>query len=144
MTARMSTLGLGLLVGVLSTCSKESTAPSAESIVGTWSATKVQYASTTGLGTVDVIALGGVGTLVLNEDRTFQFYCALGQKTIENVVGTWDVSDGLTLTISPTNKMQFDATLSGNTLTMTGADRGYDFDNDNELEDAKLSMTLKR
>ncbi len=144
MAARVRTLSLGVLIGVLSACSKESTAPSAESIVGTWSATKVQYASTTGLGTVDVIALGGTATLVLNQDMTFHYYCALGQKTIENIVGTWDVSDGLTLTISPTNKMQFDASLSGNTLTMSGADRSYDFDNDNELEDAKLSMTFTR
>lgn len=144
MFARKRMLGLGLVFGVVVACSKEATAPSADSIIGTWTATRVQYASTTGLGTVDVIALGGTATLVLNEDGTFQYYCALGSKTIENVVGTWDVSDGLTLAISPTNKMQFDASLSGNTLTMTGADRGYDFDDDNELEDAKLSMTLKR
>lgn len=138
-------LALATVLGGAISCGGENSAgPSPSSITGTWQATKVEYVSTTGLGTVDVVALGGSATLVLNADQTFTYVCTLGATTIEDLTGTWDTSDGLTLSMSATNKMQFDASLSGNTLTLAGADRGYDFNDDDVWEPAKLNLTLTR
>ena len=50
----------------------------------------------------------------------------------------------LTLNMGSNNQMQFDATLSGNTLTLTGADRDYDLNDDGMPEPAKLNLTLTR
>ncbi len=142
MRATGHALAISLLLATVAACGGDkATGPSATSIVGTWQAIHVQYLSTTGLGTVDVIAQGGSATLVLNADQTFQYTCAAAG---EFLTGTWDVSDGLTLAISPTNKMQFDASLAGNTLTLSGADREYDFNSDGVREPAKLSITLTR
>lgn len=143
MYVRGHCLALSLLLGAVAACSgSNATGPSPASIVGTWQATKVQYVSTTGLGTVDLVAQGGTATLVLDADHTFQYTCTPAGKPAEVLTGTWDVSDVLTLSMSPTNEMQFDASLSGNTLTLTGAYRDYDFNNDGMGEPARLNMTL--
>lgn len=144
MYVRGHALALNVLLGAVAACGNNAAGPSAASIVGNWQATKVQYVSTTGLGTVDVIAEGGTATLVLHADGTFEYTCALGATVIEDLTGDWDVSDGLTLSMSATNKMQFDVSLSGNTLTLTGAYREYDFNDDSIREPARLDLTLRR
>jgi hypothetical protein len=142
MYVRVHSLALSFLLSVLAACSGSTAGPSPASIVGTWQASKVQYVSTTGLGTVDLIAQGGSATLELNADHTFRYTCTPAGKPAEVLTGTWDVSDVLSLSMSPTNEMQFDASLSGNTLTLTGAYRDYDFNNDGMGEPARLNMTL--
>lgn len=137
-------LTVGLLLGAAVSCKKDATGPSPASITGTWQATKVEYVSTTGLGAFDVVAHGGSATLTLNADKTFTYLCTLGAKTVENLAGTWDVTDVLTLSMGPNNQMQFDAALKGNTLTLSGADRDYDLNNDGLGEPAKLNLTLTR
>lgn len=144
MYTRRQIFAAALLLGAAISCKKDSTGPSAASITGTWQATKVLYVSTTTLGSEDVIAEGGHATLALNADKSFGYLCILGADTIENIAGTWDASDGLTLNLGPNNQMQFDASLSGNTLTLAGADRDYDFNDDGNREPAKLSLTLTR
>lgn len=137
-------LTLGLLLGGAISCKSDSTGPSAASITGIWQATKVEYVSTTGLGSFDVVDHGGSATLMLNTDKTFSYLCTLGTDTVENLTGTWDVTDVLTLNMGPNNQMQFDASLARDTLTLTGADREYDLNDDGMREPAKLNLTLTR
>ena len=80
---------------------------------------------------------------MLNFDQTFGFTCA--QCWSDKLIGgTWSVTDVLTLSMGTNNEMQFDATLSGNSLALTGADRDYDFNNDGKGEPGKLNITLAR
>jgi hypothetical protein len=64
------------------------------------------------------------------------------------VSGTWSSTDVLTLNLPPVGEIsgewQFDATLSGDTLTLTGADTSWDFDDDGSIEDAKFNLTFVR
>ena len=90
MYLRGHALALSLAFCAVAACGgNKTTGPSPGSIAGTWRATRVQYVSTTGLGTVDVIAQGGTATLVLNADQSFQYTCAVAG---EFLIGTWDVS----------------------------------------------------
>ena len=137
-------LALSIVLGAVAACKNDkATGPSPTSIVGTWQATKVQYVSTTGLGSVDVVAQGGSATLVLNSDQTFSFTCSKCWSD-KLLTGTWSVTDVLTLKMGTNNEMQFDATLSGDALSLTGADRDYDFNSDGKGEPGKLNIALAR
>lgn len=116
-------------------------------LAGTWTASRVEFVSTASSPTrVEIVAMGGRVTLALAADRTYTLTTEIPGEPAETERGTWDSSsDVLTLRESGTaGDMQFDYTLSGNTLTASGADGEFDFDGDGAMEPAKLSIVAAR
>ena len=127
-------------------CSKEGTGPSPAQLAGTWQVIKYEYVSTQGLGTVDLIAGGGSGTLVLTAD-TFRLSVAPASGAPVNITGTYEI-DGIDLMrVTPagvTWYFAFDMAFSGGTLTLTNGSGEYDFNGDTQFEPAKLNLTMTR
>jgi len=93
-------LALGL--GMAAACGGgDSVGPPKEQIVGSWAATKVEYVSTTGLGTVELIGAGGTATLVLNADNTWVFTYTPPGGTSEVQTGTYELNGDL-MKVTPT------------------------------------------
>lgn len=126
----------------------DGTGPSAEELAGTWNATKAELVSVANPSIrLDVVALGGTVQLVLNENKTFTLTSTLPGEPAEVASGTWSSSvDQLTLTFTSglSGDMQFDMALSGDTLTLGGADDDFDFNDDGVEEPAKVYLTLAR
>lgn len=129
-----------------------SSGPSADSLVGTWIAspahasTFVEFVDKSNPSAkVELIALGGTVTLTLKQDKTFTLTVSIPGQSPEADQGTWSSSsDVLTLTYSPTSNMQFDLGLSGNTLSLGGADAPFDVNDDGVEESTKLSVKMVR
>ena len=147
MGAKRSGLVLLLFVGAALACSNDGVGPSVDQIVGTWTATKVEYVSVSQpVQTVDLIAEGGTATLVLNANESYTFTLTPSGEPPVIDTGDWDL-DGDIFTVMPngtTFELQFEIALSGNTLTLSGADAEYDFDDDQQEEDAKMNLVLVR
>lgn len=114
---------------------------------GTWSATRLEYASVASPATkVELVAAGGHASLVLAADKTYTVTTVLPGGAETTTSGTWtSSSDVLTLReTGSSGDMQFGYTLSGNTLTLTGADGEYDFDGDGTMEAAKMNIAATR
>ena len=122
----------------------DSAAVDPESLVGTWDATKLEFARVADpQDKEDVIGdLGGdfVITLAVNGGCTGEL--TVPPDPVENMTGTWSASvDVFTLHWSgDTHTTQFDMTLSGNTLTLAGGDVEYNFGTGDEA--AKLTVVL--
>jgi hypothetical protein len=122
------------------------TAPSAETLAGTWRATRAEFVSqanvrvevvSRGVVLVLVLAAGGSGTLTVTEPGA----------AAEVFTGTWHAStDVLTMTWTSGlhGNSQFDMTLSGNTLTLSGGHVMYDVDGNDVDDEAVLNITLVR
>jgi hypothetical protein len=135
--------GSGLLA-LLAACSS-GTAPPADDFVGTWHATKVEYASTSGMGMVDIVALGGTVTLQLNADKTAVLTITPAGQSPQVTSGAWSNSiDVFNFTVGSSNGWSWDYSLSAGTLTLTGADTSYDFDDNGTQDDAKFNLTLTK
>lgn len=120
--------------------------PPAE-MVGTWNVTRYELVSTSSSTTkVDLISLGGSATLAMKADGTYQMAMQAPGQPAESPTGTWSLStDVLTTTQDGmAGNMQFDYTLSGSTLTLTGADSQWDFNGDGVDEPAKLNIAAVR
>ncbi|MBE0593520.1 MAG: lipocalin family protein [Gemmatimonadales bacterium] len=142
-----STLWLAALPALMwaSASCGDSTAVDPQSLLGTWDATKLEFTRVANTSDkVDLIDLGGefVITLAANDVCTGTF--TVPGELPENLTGTWSVSvDVFTLHWDgDTGNTQFDMTLSGNTLTLTGGDVDYDFGNGDEA--AKLTVVLDK
>jgi hypothetical protein len=116
--------------------------------VGTWDATQAQIVSVANPSIkVDLVTLGGTMELVLSGGRTFTLTVSMPGQPVQQSAGTWSSSsDVLTLTYTSghSGNSQFDMNLSGDTLTLTGANTDYDFDNDTVYEPAKMNLILAR
>lgn len=120
---------------------------SSADLAGTWNVTKYELVSSASSTTkVDLIAQGATATLVMKSDGTYQMTTTIPGQADETLTGTWSASsDVLTTTqVGMSGNMQFNYTLSGSTLTMWGADSGWDFNGDDVDEPAKLNMTAVR
>ncbi|KPK79781.1 MAG: hypothetical protein AMS25_11390 [Gemmatimonas sp. SM23_52] len=147
MAAKRSGLSLLLFVGAALACGGDGVGPSADEVVGTWTATKVEYVSVSQpVQTIDLIAEGGTGTLAFSAAGTYLFTLEPIDTPGQVDTGAWEL-DGDILTMWPrgTNfEMRFDVVLSGNRLTLSGGDAQFDFDGDHEADDAKLYLVLVR
>jgi len=139
---------VGLAVGAGVACGGDGGAgPSPQSLVGTWGATKAELVMVSNPSTkVDLVAMGGTVQLVLTTANTFTLTVSMPGEPLEQSGGTWSSGDVLTLTYTSgrSGNQQFDISLSGNTLTLTGADTDYDFDDDGVYEAAKVNLALLR
>jgi hypothetical protein len=116
--------------------------PSPSELAGTYSLTRCEYVSTTGLGTVDLIAGGGTGTLVLTTDSLF-LNVTPSSGTPVVLAATYEVRGIDLIRVTPAGASWYwawDMTRSGNTLKLTGADAEYDFNHDALGEPAKWNL----
>lgn len=147
MAAKRSGLSLLLFLGAAVACGGDGVGPSADEIVGSWTVTKVEYVSVSQpVQTIDLIAEGGTGTLVFNAAGTYVFTLTPSGEPAQLDTGDWEL-DGDIMSMWPngTNfEMQFDVALSGDRLTLSGADTEYDFDGDHQEDEAKLNLALVR
>jgi hypothetical protein len=136
-----------VLVGALVwTAACSDTGPSADSFVGTWRATKMEFVRVANPSeTVDLIAdLGGSFTITFSADSTWEAIQTVPSVAPDTVDGHWSVSlDVLTLTqTGQSGNRQFTFVLSGDTITLTGGDVEWDFGSGDEA--ATLSITLTK
>ncbi len=120
--------------------------PSKAEITGTWQATKVEYTTPAGVPMVDLIALGGSASLVLNTDNSLVYTITPAGGVANVTTGTWQLSTDM-MTVTPTGMLfswQFDVEYSTDELRMSGADVEFDYDNDDIDEPAKLNLVLTR
>ncbi len=133
-------------IGLAGACGGEGTGPSPTELAGTWQVVKCEYVSTQGLGTVDLIAGGGSGTLVLTTD-TFRLTVTPAGGAPVTLTGTYEI-DGIDLMrVTPagvTWYFAFDMSLSGGSLTLRNGSGEYDFNGDTQFEPAKLNLAMHR
>jgi hypothetical protein len=132
-------LGAGAALAVA--CSDD-TGPSEDELVGTWNATKLEFV-TEGL-TFDAIAFGATLQLVLRGDGTYTVTLGFPGEPAETETGTWSASEDVLTLSGSSGDMQFDMSLSGGTLRLTGADGEFDIDDDGVDEPVKVNLTLVR
>jgi hypothetical protein len=128
-------------------CSKEGTGPSQAELVGTWQVVKCEYVSTQGLGTVDLIAGGGSGTLVLTTTDSIHLTVTPATGSPVSFAGTYEVSGIDLMKITPagvTWYWAFDMSLSGATLTLNNGSGQYDFNADGQPEPAIWNLTMSK
>jgi hypothetical protein len=139
---------VGMAVGAGIACGGDGgTGPSPETLVGTWGATKAEFVSVASPSTkVDLVAMSGTVQLVLTAAKTFTLTVTVPGAPDEVSAGTWSSSDILSLTFTSghAGTMQFQLNLSGNTMTLSGADAEFDFNQDGVDEPAKLNLVLQR
>lgn len=120
--------------------------PSQSELVGTWQVVKCEYVSTQ-VGTIDLIAGGGTGTLLLTADDTIKIDVIPATGAPVHFVGTYEI-DGIDLMrVTPagvTWYWAFDMNLSGNHLTLKNGAAEYDINNDGTPDQAKWNMGMTK
>ncbi len=135
------------LVAVVGACGKSGTAPSPATLAGTWRATKVEYVNlANSCQKVELVSSGAAYTLVLTAARTFTLTGTHPGDAPISLAGTYEATDVLTLTYTSGafGEAQFDMSLNGNTLTLSGGHAPYDVDGDDQDEESLLNMVLAR
>ena len=134
-------------LGLVGACGKQSVAPSPTELAGTWRVVRCEYASTQGLGTVDLIAGGGSGSLVLTADDTLRLSVTPASGPPLSFTATYRVSGIDLMIVTPAGATwywAFDMALSGGTLTLSTGAAQYDFNGDGSLDDAKWNLVMAR
>ena len=122
--------------------------PPADDLTGTWTATSLELVSVANANTrVDLITFGYTCTLTLEEDG--DFFITVVDPEIGNIGGSghWSSTDVLTMEFLEGQfgvTWEFDISLTGVTLRLTGADAEYDFDDNGTEDAARLNLTLVR
>ncbi len=117
---------------------KDKLGPESSEIVGTWTATKIEYVGKAGQGTINATNEGWAATLTLNADHTGDLAVTPKDADTWHWAGAWEI-DGDLFRIAGQGA---DIQLSGSTLSLSGFDGGYDFDDDSTLDPAKLNLVL--
>lgn len=147
MAANRSGLSLLLFLGAAVACGDDGVGPLADDIVGTWTATKVEYVSVSQpVRTIDVIAEGGTGTLTFSAAGTYLFTLEPVSTPGQVDTGAWEL-DGDILTMWPRGtdlESRFDVALSGNRLSLSGGACEYDFDGDHQEDPGTMNLVLVR
>lgn len=143
----LRTLGLALAALMAVSCGDDATAPDVDALAGTWNATRFEYVNAADpADRVELIGLGGTLVAQIQSNGTYSYVATFPGEAPETSVGTWSSTDD-TFTLQESGSpfaFTFDMTLSGNTLTLTGADSEYDFDLDGIDDAAELNLTLVR
>jgi hypothetical protein len=137
-------IGIAALAGFLA-CGDGGTAPNPDELAGTWDGTKVEFINEANPAQrVDVIAAGGSYVLVLQSAGSYQGTLTVPGEAPMVATGTWSASaDIFTMNETGTSgDMQFDYSRSGATLTLSGANTDWDFNDDGVDEPAKVTVVL--
>lgn len=128
-------------------CGEDGAGPSLASILGTWTATKIELVRVANPATkTDVFAIGVTASLELNANQTFTSTFDAPGSQADISTGTFTYSAG-TLTLNTTSSippetLTFGVGRSGNTMTLTGG--AIDFDFGTGEEPATLNLTLTK
>jgi hypothetical protein len=121
--------------------------PSPSAITGTWQATSMLFVSQADPKvSVDVIAAGGSATLTLDANKSYLMVLTLPATAPETTTGTWSLS-GDVLTMVPDGmkgNIQFNVTLSGQTLKLAGGHLDFDLNDDGIDDPAILTIEATR
>ncbi|HVA56434.1 MAG: lipocalin family protein [Gemmatimonadaceae bacterium] len=145
--AKLFVAGSMVVSAMLGGCGGSSTGPSPASLTGTWTATKMEFVKAgSPATTADLVAKGATVTLDLRASHDYTLTVKMPGQADELTTGTWSSSaDMLSMTVTGfTGERQFAMNLSGNTITLGGADVDFDFNDDGIDEPAKLSMVLTK
>jgi hypothetical protein len=111
-------------------CGDGGSGPSRSEFAGTWDATKLEFTNVANTSQkVDIIAQGATFVIVLETNGTYQATITVPGQPVDNTTGTWSASAQV-FTLKETGTsfvLQFSWSLSGNTLTISGADSDFDF-----------------
>lgn len=142
---RVLTVAAAGIATSLAACGGSSTGPSPESLVGTWTATRAEFALLTNPAMkVEIIRGGATLKLELNSNQTYRVTTTTPGEPTDIKSGSWSASaDVLTLHL-PNGEMQFDMSLTGNTLTLTGGHTPFDVNRDGMDEECTLNLILTR
>lgn len=148
MNARISSRAALSCLVLVGACGDGGTGPDPNGLIGNWHATKFEVVTTASpSATFELVALGGSMSAELNADQTYRLTTRFPGDPDEVVTGTWS-STSHVLTIQYNGQssvsLQFDWTLSGNILTLSGAAGVFDFDGDGFGDDAMLDLVLVR
>ncbi len=140
-----------LVVGtaVLTACggSSSPTAPSVQTLAGTWKATRAEFVGASNSSQrVEVVSRGTTMTLTLDAGGNYTQRIVDPGQLGQTTTGSWSASSDV-LTLKPSGmpfQIQFDMTLSGSTLTLNGGHVEFDVNGDDREEEAILNMTLAR
>jgi hypothetical protein len=139
---------IAALLAVVAACGNDDgSGPSTGELSGVWRATKVELVSVANSSVkVDLVSMGAVYTLTLGTSGTFTLAGTMPGEPADTRTGTWSASsDVLTLNFAGgSGNWQFDMELSGTTLTLSGANGSYDFNDDDQDEEAKINLVLTR
>lgn len=145
MRRNMIIAGVAAACALSLACGDGGSAPSRSKFAGTWDGTKLEFTKVGSPSTkVDVIAAGGTVVVVLDEGGTYEWTLTPPGGPPETSTGTWSASaDVFTIRESGVAwEMQFDWSMSGSTLTLSGADGDFDFNGDDIMEAAKVDVVL--
>ena len=124
----------------------DSSGPEPAQITGDWIATRIEYVSRPAGSAVELVALGGTGTLTLDADESFRLVVTPFAEAARTTEGTWALGGDI-LSLTPLGmpfSWQFDVALSGDTLGLGGASVEYDFDEDGTPDQATLNLRFAR
>jgi hypothetical protein len=146
---RLRDVAVLAVTGLCAACGSDSgPGPQAEALPGTWIATQVEFVKVASPGTaVDIVPNGGSLALGLAVDGSFSEELTLPGQAAWVMAGTWHASiDVLTLTyaVGRAGDSQFELELSGDTLTLRGANTDFAFEAGGSAEPAKLNLVLAR
>jgi hypothetical protein len=117
---------------------------------GTWSATLAEFVSVANPSVkFDLIAKGATVRLVLTAGKTFTLTITPQGEPVLEAAGTWSNPEADQLTLSFTSGamqggMNFELSMSGDTLTLSGADYMFDVDDNGTDEPVKFNVTMAR
>ncbi len=144
---KASSLGAALLVAVAVGCSDSgnSTGPASPSeFVGDWLASSYVLTNIANTSqSEDLIGMGMTLSLTFTE-TSYSGTADFLDEVPEEFSGTYAI-DGNQLTLNETGELEPDTmtyTLSGNTMTLTGDDEHYDFDENGQEDPATFVMVL--
>ncbi len=136
-----------LLVAVACGGGSNPNAPSEETLAGTWKATRAEFANASNPGQrVEIVALGTTLTLTLDPGGTYTQKITDPGEAGQTTTGTWSSSKDV-LTLRPagiSGNTQFDMSMAGSTLTLSGGHVLFDVNGDGRDEEAILNLALTR
>ncbi len=146
---RFMSVLIALALATLAACggSGSTTAPSGQTLAGTWKATKAEFVNSTNSSQrVELVALGTTLMLTLDAAGTYTQKIVDPGQAGQTTTGTWTSSKDV-LTLRPAGKSgdtQFDMTLSGSTLSLSGGHVAFDVNLDGRDEETLAYLTLAR
>jgi hypothetical protein len=116
-------------------------------LAGSWKATRAEFVSASNASVrVEIVAQGATLTLTLDSAGTYTQKIVDPGQAGQTTSGTWSATKDI-LTLKPagmTWNIEFDMTLTGTTLTLSGGHVSFDVNGDGRDEETLAYLTLAR